>query len=54
VRNKSNGLTQNKWQLRSDHWPNHLLDCEVGLLCLANFLGLFELEKKADEKEATT
>lgn len=26
-----------EWKLRSKRWPNHLLDCEVGQLAMANF-----------------
>lgn len=40
---KRNGFIVHEWQPRSQHWPNHLFDCEVGQVVLAVFHQLFTL-----------
>ncbi len=44
VFNKITGHTSHIWKRRSNHWPNHLLDCENMQIALANFFGFFTLE----------
>lgn len=44
--NKKNGKTTWQWQKRSQHWPDHLLDCEVMQIALAAFYGIFELKEQ--------
>lgn len=46
VFNKSNGSTKHVWQKRSQHWPDHLLDCEVMQIALASFFEIFELKEQ--------
>jgi hypothetical protein len=36
-----------EWVLRDRHWPNHLKDCEVTQLAMANFYQIFTLETDA-------
>ena len=40
---KRTGRTVHQWKPRSQHWPNHLFDCEVQQVALAASLNLFEL-----------
>lgn len=51
VFNKITGRTLHIWKRRSPYWPNHLLDCEVIQIALANFFGLFSFEEELTPKE---
>lgn len=44
VKTRTSSKTVLSWQLRDKRWPNHLLDCEVLQLALANFLNIFKIE----------
>jgi hypothetical protein len=41
--NKRTGRTVMKWQKRSQHWPDHLDDCEIMQIGLAAFFGIIDL-----------
>lgn len=43
VRSKSTGRVTHLYRLRSQRWPNHLLDCEVLQVVFASYLGLFDI-----------
>lgn len=44
TRNSRTGQVSYQWQKRSRHWPNHMLDCEVMQIALANFFNLFAID----------
>lgn len=44
TRNSRTGAVTYQWQKRSRHWPNHMLDCEVMQIALANFFNLFAID----------
>jgi hypothetical protein len=46
TRNAKTGAVSYGWQPRSKHWPNHIFDCEVMILAVANFLGLMQLNEE--------
>ncbi len=46
VRNKTSGITVQRWEPRHRHWPNHMRDCEKMQVAFATFLGLFSYEEK--------
>jgi hypothetical protein len=41
--NKKTGRAKLEWVLRSERWPNHMLDCEVMQIALSSWFGLFKL-----------
>ena len=48
VRNRKTGKTTYGWEPRSQHWPNHMLDCEVQLIALASYMGLFPIDQLSE------
>lgn len=49
-RSPKTGLVTYTWRPRSRHWPNHMLDCEVMLLAGACYMGLLQIDKKAENE----
>ena len=43
ITNRRTGKTSWQWRTRTQHWPNHLLDCEVQQVAAAILLGLLSL-----------
>lgn len=44
VLNKRTGRVAHEWRKRSEHWPNHLMDCETLQIAFASFHKFFPLE----------
>ena len=42
--NKFSGRTNHVWEMRSQHWPNHLLDCEVLQIVAAAFFSILKID----------
>ena len=40
----ANGRSSEQWRLRSKHWPNHIFDCVIENMALANFFNLLKIE----------